>query len=54
MKYTVIKSREQYNQYCRILEELVTGKKDGDEEEIELLTLLMEQGDETHNSSKTS
>lgn len=54
MKYTVIKSREQYNRYCRILEELVTGKKESDEEEIELLTLLIEKWDEMHNTFSNS
>lgn len=54
MKYTVIKSREQYNRYCRMLEELATGKKEGDEDEIELLTLLIEKWDEMHNTFSDS
>lgn len=48
MKYTVIKSREQYTEYCRTLEQLLTKKSD--EEEIELLTLLIESWDREHSS----
>lgn len=48
MKYTVIKSKDQYNEYCRILEQLLVKKSS--EEEIELLTLLIESWDREHNS----
>ena len=51
LKYTVIKSKSQYNQYCRVLEELVDSprvKMVGDE--IDLLTLLIEKWDEEHSS----
>lgn len=48
MKYTVIKSKEQYTEYCHTLEQLLTKKTD--EEEIELLTLLIESWDRDHNS----
>ena len=48
MKYKVIKSRDQYAEYCRTLEQLLTKKSD--EEEIELLTLLIESWDREHNS----
>jgi len=47
MKYTVIKSREQYAEYCRALEQLLTKKLD--EDEIELLTLIIESWDREHN-----
>jgi HTH-type transcriptional regulator/antitoxin HigA len=48
MKYTVIKSKEQYNEYCRALEQLLITKSS--EDEIELLTLLIESWDHKHNS----
>jgi HTH-type transcriptional regulator / antitoxin HigA len=48
LKYSIIKSEEQYNQYCDILEQLLissnTDKSLSDE--IELLTLLIEKWDE--------
>lgn len=47
MKYTVIKSKEQYGEYCRALEQLLISKSS--EEEIELLTLLIESWDREHN-----
>lgn len=46
MKYSVIKTREQYNEYTKILENLVfKGEEDKVEEEVELLTLLIEDYD---------
>ncbi|MCF8302005.1 MAG: helix-turn-helix domain-containing protein [Bacteroidales bacterium] len=50
LKYTVIKSKDQYNRYCEILEELVTVYGEQDQEEIELLSLLIDKWDEEHNS----
>jgi len=52
LKYTVIKNRSQYNQYCILVEELVvTGTKNKTvQNEIELLTLLIEKWDDEHNS----
>jgi len=52
LKYTVIKNKEQYFEYCNFLEAL-TDIEDKDihtEDEIELLTLLIEKYDEEHNS----
>ena len=50
LKYTIVKSREQYDKYCNILEELIVlGKKDV-QDEIELLNLLIEKWDIEHNS----
>jgi len=46
LKYKIIKSRRQYNLYCKTLEELVFKSKKADEDEIELLTLLIEKYDE--------
>lgn len=52
LKYKIIKSKAQYNQYCKQLEELLTSgsKSKGIQDEIELLTLLIEKWDEEHNS----
>lgn len=52
MKYTIIKNKKQYNQYCAILEDLATGGRKGKaaQDEIDLLTLLIEKWDEDHNS----
>jgi len=54
LKYKVITSKTQYNQYCDILEGFVfSGLKDRDtEDEIELLTVLIEKWDDEHNSFK--
>ncbi len=52
MKYKVIKTEEQYEEYCGILEELVYSEKNADkQEEIELLTLLIEDWDERNRLS---
>lgn len=48
MKYKVIKSKEQYYQYCDILEQLLITTSH--EDEIDLLTLLIECWDRDHNS----
>jgi HTH-type transcriptional regulator / antitoxin HigA len=48
MKYKVIKSKEQYDQYCDILEQLLITTSH--EDEIDLLTLLIECWDRDHNS----
>ena len=44
LKYKIIKDREQYSEYCTILESLVDS--DGNQDEIDLLTLLIEKCDE--------
>jgi HTH-type transcriptional regulator/antitoxin HigA len=51
LKYTIIKTKKQYDQYCKVLEALVpnnTTKPIADE--IEMLTLLIEKWDEEHNT----
>jgi len=48
MKYKVIKSKEQYDQYCDILEQLLITTSH--EDEIDLLTILIECWDRDHNS----
>ena len=50
MKYTVIKTEEQYNDYCKILENLLSKASPALDDEIELLTLLIEKWDAEHNS----
>lgn len=55
VKYPIIKNESQYNEYCRILKELV--EKDETkafEDEIDLLTLLIEKWDEEHNTFEDS
>ncbi len=48
LKYKIIKSERQYNKYCKILEELVFRDRKSDEDEIELLSLLIEKWDDEH------
>ena len=52
LKYTIIKSKTQYNAYCKALEELVdsNSKSKAVGDEIDLLTLLIEKWDEEHNT----
>ena len=45
LKYTVIKNRDQYDEYCNILERMLNENNEQNEEEIELLTLLIEYWD---------
>lgn len=52
LKYTIIKDKEQYEKYCDILEDLILHDKNKDE--IDLLTLLIEQWDNEHNTFKDS
>jgi HTH-type transcriptional regulator/antitoxin HigA len=51
LKYKVINSEKQYDNYCKILEELIfeKPKNKGVKEEISLLTLLIEKYDAEHN-----
>ena len=49
LKYTVIKSEEQYYEYCNLLEEIdFSDQADEREDEIELLTLLIKTWDDEH------
>ena len=50
LKYTLIKTEEQYFGYCKILEELVFQDNDDLDDEIELLNLLIEKWDAEHNT----
>lgn len=51
LKYKIIKSTEQYWEYCNVLEALVSGKENEHvEDEIELLTFLIEKWDDEHST----
>jgi HTH-type transcriptional regulator/antitoxin HigA len=48
LKYNIIKTEDQYYKYCNIHEKLVFEENDANEDEIELLTLLIEKYDDDH------
>ena len=50
LKYTIIKSTTQYNEYCAQLESLLSKGSDSINDEVELLTLLIEKWDKDQNS----
>lgn len=52
LKYKVIKTKKQYNEYCKVLEALSEEplRKKGIADEMELLTFLIEKWDNEHNS----
>jgi HTH-type transcriptional regulator / antitoxin HigA len=52
LKYKVIKTKKQYQEYCKKLEALVENLDSSKsvQEEIDLLTLLIEKYDDEHNS----
>ncbi len=54
LKYTVIKTKSQYKEYCAILKTLVFSDKKSKQvkEEIELLTILIEVWDNQHYKLK--
>ncbi|HXB12782.1 MAG TPA: transcriptional regulator [Bacteroidia bacterium] len=54
LKYKVITTKEQYFKYCNILEKLVcdTGHTKQTQDEIDLLTLLIETWDNEHSTLK--
>ncbi|MGY4539907.1 HTH-type transcriptional regulator/antitoxin HigA [Mucilaginibacter sp. UYNi724] len=53
LKYTIIRSKDQYQQYCNQLETLLTQENsESVQDEIDLLTLLIEKYDEEHNTFK--
>ena len=54
LKYTIIKSKRQYNEYCKKLEDLVFQKSRSAkvQDEIDLLTLLIENWDQEHGQFK--
>ena len=50
LKYTIIKTEEQYADYCDVLEELIQKDNSSYGDEIELLTLLIEKWDNENSS----
>lgn len=56
LKYTVIKDKSQYEDYCNQLEGLLSGDNydSAIQDEIDLLTLLIEKFDEENNKFKES
>ena len=50
LKFKIIKSKVQYDKYCDILEGLIVLEDKKVQDEIELLTLLIEKWDSEHNS----
>ena len=50
LKYTVIKTEKQYNNYCKVLEDLLSKDSPALDDEIELLTLLIEKWDSEHST----
>ena len=54
LKYTIIKSKEQYDNYCTLLEDLILLDDRKVQDEIELLTLLIEKWDSEQNTFEDS
>ncbi|MDR6198064.1 helix-turn-helix domain-containing protein [Siphonobacter sp. SORGH_AS_0500] len=50
LKYKVIKTEQQYQEYCTVLEGLVDRSDVSAQDEIELLTYLIEKWDEEHEA----
>ena len=50
LKYKIIKDKDTYFKYCDILEELVISEDKNTQDEVELLTLLIEKWDNEKNS----
>lgn len=50
IKYTIIKNRDQYNEYCDQLGHLLEQGDASLQDEIDLVTLLIEKYDEEHNA----
>ena len=50
LKFTIIKSKEQYDKYCDILENLLILDNRKVQDEIDLLTLLIEKWDSEYNT----
>lgn len=54
LKFTIIKTKEQYDNYCNRLENLITQNSNKTQDEIDLLTLLIEKWDSEHNTLNDS
>lgn len=44
--YSIIKSREQYDEYCNLLEDIIENEINPNEDEIDLLSLLIQKYNE--------
>ncbi len=53
LKYKIIKTEEQYKEYCTMLENLLSSDS-RNQDEVELLTFLIEKWDQDHNSFEDS
>ena len=55
LKYTIIKTESQYDDYCRLLEDLLDREQSKHlDDEIDLLTVLIEMWDKEHNTFEDS
>ena len=54
LMFTIIKSKKQYDKYCDILENMVMLDDKKVQDEIDLLTLLIEKWDSEHNTFSDS
>jgi len=54
LKYSIIKTEAQYNEYCDMHEKLVFSDNASDQDEIELLSLLIEKWDDEHYTRENS
>jgi HTH-type transcriptional regulator / antitoxin HigA len=54
LKFTIVKSQKQYKEYCEILENLIALDDEKVQDEIDLLTLLIEKWDKEHNTFNES
>lgn len=54
LKYTVIKDLKQYDKYCDILEGLIVVDEKKTQDDVELLTLLIEKWDNENNTLNDS
>lgn len=52
LKYTLIKTKKQYNNYCNLLEKLIEKNDKSIVDEVELLSLLIEKWDTEHTTFK--
>lgn len=50
LKFTIIKNEKQYYAYCNKLKNLILKEDSSVQDEIELLTLLIEKWDDEHNT----
>jgi HTH-type transcriptional regulator/antitoxin HigA len=50
LKYKIIKTEKQYQDYCSVLESLLIKNKSFEADEIDLLTFLIEKWDNDHNT----